>query len=191
MFVARSLARAKPQSAARRLLASPSSCPAAFHSSAPVFVSVGDRIPNVELMENSPGNKVRIADELSKGKSLIIGVPAAFSPSCSESHIPGYIDSATLKDAGKVFVVAVNDAFVTKAWAKSLDPSGSSGIRFLADPKLEFTNALDLAFDGTAIFGGPRSKRYALVVEDGVVKEAHVEPDNTGLSVSAAAKVLK
>lgn len=88
----------------------------------------------------------------------------------------------------------------TKAWAKTLDPNGSSGvraelsmsleygteliypqIRFLADPNLKFTNALDLAFDGTAVFGGPRSKRYALVVEDGVVKEAHVEPDNTGL----------
>ncbi len=53
--------------------------------------------------------------------------------------------------------------------------------RFLADPHLAFTNAMDLAFDGTAIFGGPRSKRYALVVEDGKVKEAHVEPDNIGL----------
>lgn len=69
-----------------------------------------------------------------------------------------------------------------KAWASTLDPSNASGIRFLADPKAEFTTALDLAFDGTAIFGQPRSKRYALVVEDGKVKEAHVEPDNTGMS---------
>ena len=68
-----------------------------------------------------------------------------------------------------------------KAWAKTLDPEAKSGIRFLADPKGEFTSALDLAFDGTAIFGQPRSKRYALVVEDGKVKEAHVEPDNTGM----------
>lgn len=55
-------------------------------------------------------------------------------------------------------------------------------IRFLADPSLALTNALDLSFDGSAIFGGARSKRYALVVENGVVKEAHVEPDNTGLN---------
>ena len=92
-----------------------------------------------------------------------------------------------------------------KAWSKSLDPSGKSGvrlkklphpqlqlpkeekadspqIRFLADPSLSFTKALDLSFDGRAIFGGDRSKRYALVVDEhGTVEEAHVEKDNTGL----------
>ncbi|KAL1595217.1 hypothetical protein SLS60_009905 [Paraconiothyrium brasiliense] len=78
-----------------------------------------------------------------------------------------------------------------KAWAKSLDPSGSSGIRFLADPDLRFTKALDLSFDGAAIFGGDRSKRYALVTENGAVKDAHVESDNTGLKVSKADNVLK
>jgi 2-Cys peroxiredoxin 5 len=78
----------------------------------------------------------------------------------------------------------------TKAWGASLDPTGSSGIRFLGDPTAKFTEALDLAFDGTAIFGGPRSKRYVLEVEDGKVKAMHVEPDNTGLDVSAAEKVL-
>jgi 2-Cys peroxiredoxin 5 len=102
-------------------------------------------------------------------------------PSCSNSHIPGYINHKSLKSAGDVFVVAVNDPFVTKAWGESLDPSGSSGIRFLGDPTAKFTEALDLAFDGTAIFGGPRSRRYALEVEDGKVKAIHVEPDNTGL----------
>lgn len=59
------------------------------------------------------------------------GVPAAFSPSCSENHIPGYINSSKLKDAGKVFVVSVNDPFVMKAWGKMLDPSGSSGVSSL------------------------------------------------------------
>ncbi|KAJ4375001.1 hypothetical protein N0V83_002080 [Neocucurbitaria cava] len=77
-----------------------------------------------------------------------------------------------------------------KAWGKTLDPSGSSGIRFLGDPSLAFTKALDLSFDGASIFGGDRSKRYALLIEDGAVKEAHVESDNTGLNVSAADKVL-
>ncbi len=69
----------------------------------------------------------------------------------------------------------------TGAWGKTLDPSGTSGVRFLGDPTAKFTEALDLTFDGTAIFGGPRSKRYAMVIEDGKVKELHVEPDNTGL----------
>ncbi|EON67945.1 hypothetical protein W97_07442 [Coniosporium apollinis CBS 100218] len=151
-----------------------------FHHTPRALVKVGDSIPDVELMENSPGNKVKIANEL-KGKGLVIGVPAAYSPSCSESHIPGYINSPKLKDAGSVFVVSVNDPFVMKAWGKVLDPDGKSGIRFLADPALSFTNALDLSFDGKAIFGGDRSKRYALVIEDGKVKEAYVEPDNTGV----------
>lgn len=97
-----------------------------------------------------------------------------------------------LKDAGKVFVVSVNDAFVMKAWGETLDPSGTIGvryhlqvrtekysyidtnlmvqIRFLADQTGEFTKALDLDFDATKIFGNFRSKRYALVVEDGKVK---------------------
>ena len=68
-----------------------------------------------------------------------------------------------------------------KAWANDLDPSGKSGIRFIADPTLAFTKALDLSFDGSAVFGGDRSKRYALLIEDGKVKEAFVEPDKTGL----------
>lgn len=68
------------------------------------------------------------------------------------------------------------------AWGTALDPTGKSGIRFLADPHGELTSALDLSFDGAAIFGNARSKRYALVVEDGKVTQAHVEPDNTGLN---------
>lgn len=75
-------------------------------------MKVGDAIPNVDLFEDSPGNKVNLASELGSGKGLIIGVPAAFSPACSETHVPGYIASDKLKSAGKVFVVSVNDAFV-------------------------------------------------------------------------------
>jgi 2-Cys peroxiredoxin 5 len=91
-----------------------------------------------------------------------------------------------------------------KAWGKILDPTGSSGvsappcfhfivathlcagqIRFLGDPSVAFTKELNLFFDGASIFGGDRSKRYALVIEDGKIKEAYVEPDNTGLNGKA------
>lgn len=102
-------------------------------------------------------------------------------PSCSASHVPGYINAKNLKNAGSVVVVSVNDPFVMKAWAKDLDAESKSGIRFLADTHAAFTKAVDLAFDSTAIFGNERSKRYALVVEDGKVKELYVEPDNTGV----------
>ncbi|EMC95550.1 hypothetical protein BAUCODRAFT_148449 [Baudoinia panamericana UAMH 10762] len=160
-----------------------------FHSSPRPFVQVGDAIPDIELREGSPGNKVSLAKEL-KAKGIIIGVPGAFSPACSASHLPGYVNFPGLKDAGQVFVVSVNDPFVMKAWAATLDEGSKSGIRFLADPHAEFTTALDLQFDASSIFGQPRSKRYALVIEDGKVKEAHIEPDNTGVSVSTAESVL-
>jgi hypothetical protein len=75
-----------------------------FHSSGRIHVAIGDAIPDVELMEHSPGNKVSLANAL-KGRGVIIGVPAAFSPSCSATHVPGYIKSPKLKDAGLVFVV--------------------------------------------------------------------------------------
>jgi len=133
---------------------------------------------------------VNLKETIGDGKALIIGVPAAFSPSCSNSHIPGFINHKKLKSAGDVFVVAVNDPFVTKAWGESLDPTGSSGIRFLGDPSAAFTKALELDFDAAAIFGGPRSKRYVLEIEDGKVSKMHIESDNTGLDVSAAEKVL-
>jgi len=176
--------------ALRRLALAASRPTRAFQSSARAFIKVGDKLPNLDvLVESSPGNKVNLSEEI-KGKALLIGVPAAFSPSCSNSHIPGYINHKNLKSAGDVFVIAVNDPFVTKAWADQLDPTGSSGIRFLGDPTARYTEALDLAFDGSAIFGGPRSKRYALEVEDGKVKAIHVEPDNTGVDVSTAEKVL-
>ena len=151
-----------------------------FQTTARAFVKVGDAIPDIDLVEGSPGNKVSIAKEL-KGKGVIIGVPAAFSPSCSAKHIPAWLGHSKLKDSGSVFVVSVNDPFVMKAWGETLDPQQKSGMRFLADPAAELTNSLDLAFDATAIFGQPRSKRYALLVENGKVKEVHVEPDNTGV----------
>ncbi|OTA80247.1 hypothetical protein M434DRAFT_401851 [Hypoxylon sp. CO27-5] len=162
-----------------------------FHASRPVFVKVGEAIPDLEvLQEGSPGNKVNLAKELAGAKGVVVGVPAAFSGACSQKHVPSYIQHPKLKEAGKVFVVAVNDAFVMKAWADQLDPSHKSGIRFLADPAGEFTKALDLGFEAPALFGDTRAKRYALVVENGKVKSVHVEPDNTGTDVSMADKVL-
>ncbi|KAK3319803.1 redoxin [Cercophora scortea] len=163
-----------------------------FHSTRPAFIKVGDPLPNLSVLhENSPGNKVNLAEEAKKVNSMIlIGVPAAFSPACSSSHIPGYIQHPKTKEYDTVAVVSVNDVFVMKAWGQTLDPAGDHNIRFLADPSGAFTKALDLAFDGSAVFGGDRSKRYAIIVEDGKVKSINVEPDSTGTSVSMADQVL-
>ncbi|KAK0611612.1 AhpC/TSA family protein [Immersiella caudata] len=163
-----------------------------FSTTRPAFIKVGDPLPDLDvLQENSPGNKVNLADLASKANNMIIiGVPAAFSPACSAQHIPGFIAHPKTKDYDTVAVVSVNDAFVMKAWGEALDPAGEFGIRFLADPTGKYTKALDLAFDGSAIFGGDRSKRYTLLVENGRVSSVNVEPDNTGTSVSLAENVL-
>ncbi|KAK4498203.1 hypothetical protein PRZ48_010860 [Zasmidium cellare] len=153
------------------------------------MVQAGDSIPEIELFEG-PETKVNLAKELASGKGVIVGVPAAFSPSCSARHVPEYINSKKLKDAGKVYVVSVNDPFVMKAWAEDLDQGGKSGIRFLADPDGSFGNKLDVLFQGPAVFGDKRYKRHAIVTENGKVKSVHIEPDNTGVNESAAEKVL-
>ncbi|KAN0121708.1 Redoxin [Hyaloscypha variabilis] len=152
------------------------------------MVKVGDSIPSIDLVEGKPDAKVNLSKEL--GSGLIIGVPAAFSPACSDTHIPGYIAHSKLKSTGKVFVVSVNDAFVMNAWAKSLDENSSSGIRFLGDPSGAFTRALDVEFEAAPLLGTNRSKRYAIVVENGKVKSVDIEPDNIGVNVSAADKIL-
>ncbi|KAL2024998.1 hypothetical protein VTK56DRAFT_3697 [Thermocarpiscus australiensis] len=164
----------------------------AFHTTPRALIKPGDSLPDLDvLMEGTPGTRVNLAREAQKyNNMLLIGVPAAFSPACSGQHVPGYAKHPRTKEFEAVAVVSVNDVFVMKAWGETIDPAGTLGIRFLADPTGKFTKALDMAFDGSAIFGGERSKRYAIVVEQGKVKSVAVEPDNTGTDVSLAEKVL-
>ena len=98
-----------------------------FHPTIAKMVKVGDSIPSRELNETTPGTKIDLSKEL-KGNGIIVGVPAAFSPSCSATHVPGYVNHAKTKDAGQVFVVSVNDPFVMAAWGKTLDPTGKTGV---------------------------------------------------------------
>lgn len=165
-----------------------------FSSSAHRSISAGEKIPSSILFESSPGNQVNLSDEVAKGRSVIVGVPGAFSPACSASHVPGYLKNLRgFNDKGytKFFIVSVNDPFVMKAWGSQLlENVGSSQVKFLADPRAEFSTALDLKFDASKVFGNERSKRYALLVEDGKVTQTFIEPDNTSVNVSDATKVL-
>ena len=113
----------------------------------------------------------------------MIGVPAAFSPGCSETHIPGYIARPDkLEEFGKkVYIIVVNDAFVTNAWAKTLETE-KAGITILGDADGTFVGKLDVAFDATPVLGNKRSKRFAIRTEDGKVTKVAVEPDNTGVT---------
>lgn len=83
-----------------------------FHSTPRAFIKVGDELPNVSMLENSASTKVNLADEFKSTNGYIIGVPGAFTGTCSSLHIPSYINHPKLKSAGNVFVVSVNDPFV-------------------------------------------------------------------------------
>lgn len=132
--------------------------------------------------------------DLFKGKVVLFGVPGAFTPGCSATHLPGYVAaSAALKAAGasEIACVSVNDPFVMAAWGTAHGAGGK--VRMLADTTGAFTKALGLDLDLTAALGGVRSKRFSALVVDGVVKALNVEPDNTGLTCSladGAAKML-
>jgi len=154
-------------------------------------IKVGDALPSVDLQEGNPGGKVNIAD-LAKGKKVIIfGVPGAFTPTCSKQHLPGYIadfDKIKGKGVSEIVCVSVNDAFVMAAWGEQHKAAGK--VRMLADPNAEFTKAIDVAMNLPPL-GGIRSKRFALLADNGVVKAIDVEPDGTGATCSLSNTFLK
>ncbi|KAM8741198.1 peroxiredoxin-5, mitochondrial [Acanthopagrus latus] len=157
-------------------------------------IQVGEQLPAVEVQEGEPGNKVAM-DQLFKGKKgVLFAVPGAFTPGCSKTHLPGFVEQAgELKSKGieEVACISVNDAFVMAAWGKEHGTDGK--VRMLADPTGAFTKAVDLLLDNDQIvqvLGNKRSKRYSMLVEDGVVKKINVEPDGTGLTCSLASSIL-
>ncbi|XP_019714566.1 peroxiredoxin-5, mitochondrial [Hippocampus comes] len=171
-------------------------CVRLIHSSSFVKmpIKVGDSLPAVQVQEGEPGNKVAM-DQLFKGKKgILFAVPGAFTPGCSQTHLPGFVQQAAdLRSKGiqEVACVSVNDAFVMAAWGKEHGADGK--VRMLADPTGAFTKAVDLLLDSDQIaqvLGNKRSKRYAMLVEDGVVKKINVEPDGTGLTCSLAPTIM-
>jgi len=156
-------------------------------------IKVGDKIPSVDLFEGTPGGKVNIADLVKGKKAIIFGVQGAFTPGCSKTHLPGYIqdsDAIRKKGVGEIICVSVNDPFVMAAWGEA-NKAGPAKVRMLADTTGAFTKAIDLQIDMTPVLGGVRSKRYAMVVDNGVVNVLDVEPDGTGLTCSLANNILK
>ncbi|KAL3971306.1 translation initiation factor 4E [Sarotherodon galilaeus] len=157
-------------------------------------IQVGEHLPAVEVQEGEPGNKVAM-DQLFKGKKgVLFAVPGAFTPGCSKTHLPGFVEQAAeLKNKGiqEIACISVNDAFVMAAWGKEHGADGK--VRMLADPTGAFTKAVDLLLDidqMVQVLGNKRSKRYSMLVEDGVVKKLNVEPDGTGLTCSLASSIL-
>ncbi|KAG0720328.1 Peroxiredoxin-5, mitochondrial [Chionoecetes opilio] len=154
-------------------------------------IKVGDELPSVDLFEETPANSVNTRDLCAGRKVLLFAVPGAFTPGCSKTHLPGFINqAAAIKSKGiqEIACVAVNDPFVMAAWGERQsvgDKRNLGKVRMLADTNGEFTKALGLDQD-LAVLGGLRSKRYSMVVEDGRVVQLNVEPDGKGLSCSLA-----
>ena len=155
-------------------------------------IAVGDRIPDVEVQtmtEDGP-KSVQTGEVLGKGKVVLFAVPGAFTPTCSDHHLPGFVYRAEdLREKGidTIACISVNDAFVMGAWGR--DRGVGSDVLMLADGNGAFTDAVGLEMDGSSFGLGTRSKRYAAIIEDGVVRELFVEPKG-GLDVSSADTVL-
>lgn len=157
-------------------------------------IKVGDQIPSSRLRVNTAeGPAWKTTEELFKGRKVVLfGVPGAFTGTCHKSHLPGFIqNSAAIKAKGvdMVAVTAVNDHFVMDAWK---DVSGAADkVEFLADGNAEFAKAIDMAFDASGNGLGTRSKRYCMVVDDGVVKTLNLEEAPGKVDVSSAENILK
>jgi peroxiredoxin len=156
-------------------------------------IKVGDKIPSVKLKQMTPeGVKEVSTDDFFKGKKVVLfAVPGAFTPTCSAKHVPGFVQNdAALKAKGvdAVACLSVNDAFVMGAWGK--DQKADGKVVMLADGNGDFTRAVGLEFDATANGLGKRSKRYAMVIDNGVVKTLNVEAPGA-FEVSSAEAILK
>lgn len=153
-------------------------------------IQIGDRLPSVTLhMMTAQGPKPVTTEELFTGKKVVLfALPGAFTPTCSAAHLPGFVVHAdAIKDKGvdSIVCLSVNDAFVMDAWGKSQNVEDR--VLMVADGNGDFTRAVGLEMDGSGFGMGKRSQRYAMIVEDGVVKALSVDPPKTFQHSSAEA----
>ena len=147
-------------------------------------IGLGDALPAGILHENTPRDHVDVRALFASGRSILFGVPGAFTPGCHKAHLPGYIadfEALQAKGVDRIVCLAVNDAYVMAAWGEATGATGK--VRMLADPKGEYVTSLGLDVEAAGL-GGTRAKRFALVIEDGRVTDLQVEPDGFGLTCS-------
>ena len=157
-------------------------------------IKVGDRLPEATFTTPGPDGPQQVTtDQVFKGKKVVLfAVPGAFTPTCNNNHLPGFLanaDAFKSKGIDTIAVTGINDVFVFDAWKKSTGASGK--IEFLSDGNGDFAKALDLTLDGSGFGLGTRSKRYAMLVEDGVVKKLNVEDVAGKAETSGADALLK
>ena len=154
-------------------------------------IKIGDKLPAAEFISfNADGQMKLTTDQVFAGKKVVLfAVPGAFTPTCSVNHLPGFLehaDAIKAKGVDTIACTAVNDHHVMKAWSKH---SGADGkILMLADGHGHFAKAVGLDADMAGM--GLRSKRYSMIVEDGVVKQLNVE-EKSGVNVSDSDTILR
>jgi len=157
-------------------------------------IKIGDKLPNSELFYLDQNNDVKKIDilDLCKGKTIILGMPGAFTKTCSALHLPGYIKNyelANKKGISKIVCVAVNDPNVMKAWGEN--QNAGSKIFMAGDPFLKFTKAIGAEVDKSEKGLGIRSNRYTMLVENGEVKKVEEEKETATCELSSAESFLK
>ncbi len=140
------------------------------------MIKIGDSIPsaNITVIDKDGQNSVSAADYFAGKKVVLFALPGAFTPTCSEAHLPGYVvkyDEFATHGVDAVACLSVNDAFVMKAWQQQ---QNAENLVMIADGGAALTKALDLVLD-TSDFGGVRSQRYSMLIEDGKVSQLNVE----------------
>lgn len=157
-------------------------------------IKIGDTIPNVTLfvMGEDGGPQAITTDELFKGKLVaLFGLPGAFTPTCSVSHLPGYVkyaDALREKGANDIICLSVNDAFVLTAWG--VDQNVGEKVRMVSDGSATFAKATGLELDLTEKGLGMRCQRFSMIVDDGVVKDIETEDPPTA-ELTSAEKMLE
>ncbi len=155
-------------------------------------ISVGDTLPSAEFfIKTEDGMEKLSTHELFAGKTVVLfALPGAFTPTCSQSHLPGFLenlDAIKAKGVDDVAVLSVNDAHVMRAWA--IQTGGLDKIHFLADPAAEFTTAIGMHEDRSVVGMGIRSLRYSMIVKDGKVTALNLE-ELPGQAITSGAEAI-
>ncbi|OWU86345.1 thiol peroxidase [Oceanicola sp. 22II-s10i] len=157
-------------------------------------ISTGDTLPEATMIATSGDapSGVKFPDYVSGRKVVIFGLPAAFSGTCTTAHVPSFLrnrEALAAKGVDEVICVSVNDFFAMKAWDGQIGAS-AGGITMLADGMAEFTKAIGMDFTAPPVGFIDRSKRYTMLVEDGVVTALNLEESPGQCSISAAETLL-